>query len=520
MDRTPLALRQIDYLDQGAAIAGSAPCLVQSDRMLNYIETQEVSHRICNGLLAEKIDAVGILSPNDVLGYCAILGVYRAEATCASLNIRSGLSDFIAHLSLVKAEALFIHSSQLATLPELRAAVPSLRLIVCIDQAEGDIPSLLDWAAQQSSQQAARLPHDENRVYRVAMTGGTTGAPKGAEQTHRQGAAATASFLQIFHYDDGARYLVAAPMTHAAGLFSFHALALGGSLYFVPKPEVSVLLREMSERRITTVILPPTLLYGMLADPNVRAYDWSALRYLIVSTAPASAEKIAEATEVFGPVVAQIYGQTEGGILTFLAPDKVAEAVADKNFRHRLMSCGLRLPGVEIAIMRDDGSIAPDGERGEIVTRSAQQMGGYRGIATDAERPTDGWNHTSDVGYRDADGFYYIVDRKRDMIISGGFNLYPSEIEQVIWSHPAVQDCAVIGVPDARWGEAVKAVVTLKPGASATSDDLIALCKAKLGSMKAPKSVEFWPELPRSPVGKVLKRQVRERFWQGVERNI
>jgi acyl-CoA synthetase (AMP-forming)/AMP-acid ligase II len=147
-------------------------------------------------------------------------------------------------------------------------------------------------------------------------------------------------------------------------------------------------------------------------------------------------------------------------------------------------------------------------------------MGGYRGIATDAERPTGGWNHTSDVGYRDADGFYYIVDRKRDMIISGGFNLYPSEIEQVIWSHPAVQDCAVIGVPDARWGEAVKAVVTLKPGASATSDDLIALCKAKLGSMKAPKSVEFWPELPRSPVGKVLKRQVRERFWQGVERNI
>jgi acyl-CoA synthetase (AMP-forming)/AMP-acid ligase II len=520
MNRTPLALRQIDYLDQGAAIAGSAPCLVEADRTMNYIETQELSYRICNGLLTEKINAVGILSPNGVLGYCAILGTYRAEATCASLNIRSGLSDFIAHLSLAKAEALFIHSSQLVTLPQLRAAVKSLRLIVCIDQADGYVPSLLNWAAQHNPHPAALLPHDENCVYRVAMTGGTTGAPKGAEQTHRQGIAATTSFLQIFRYHDNVRYLVAAPMTHAAGLFSFHALALGGSIYFLPKPDASVILRELSERRITTVILPPTLLYGMLAEPSVRAYDWSALRYLIVSTAPASAEKIAEATEVFGPVVAQIYGQTEGGILTFLAPDKVTQAVTDKNHRHRLMSCGVPLPGVEIGIMREDGSMAPTGERGEIVTRSAQQMHGYRGIATDAERPTDGWNHTSDIGYRDADGFFYIVDRKRDMIISGGFNVYPSEIEQVIWSHPAVQDCAVIGVPDARWGEAVKAIVTLKPGATATSDDLIELCKSKLGSIKAPKSVEFWLELPRSPVGKVLKRQVRERFWQGVNRKI
>jgi acyl-CoA synthetase (AMP-forming)/AMP-acid ligase II len=171
--------------------------------------------------------------------------------------------------------------------------------------------------------------------------------------------------------------------------------------------------------------------------------------------------------------------------------------------------------------MDDHGRLLPDGEHGEIVMRSNQVMRGYLdNPEATAECSTFGWHHTSDIGYRDAAGLYYIVDRKRDLIISGGFNVYPSEVEQVIWSHPAVQDCAVIGVPDERWGEAVKAVVLLKPGLHVSEEALIALCKAKVGSVKAPKTVEFWPELPRSAVGKVLKRSIRERYWAGIDRKI
>jgi acyl-CoA synthetase (AMP-forming)/AMP-acid ligase II len=174
-----------------------------------------------------------------------------------------------------------------------------------------------------------------------------------------------------------------------------------------------------------------------------------------------------------------------------------------------------------MAIMEEQGQLLPDGVNGEIVMRSNQVMRGYLdNPEASADCSKFGWHHTSDIGYRDEDGFYYIVDRMRDLIISGGFNVYPSEVEQVIWSHPAVQDCAVIGVPDEHWGEAVKAVVLLKPGESVSEDELIALCKSKVGSVKSPKTIEFWPELPRSAVGKVLKRSIRERFWIGIDRKI
>src|SRR5512145_2686945 len=171
--------------------------------------------------------------------------------------------------------------------------------------------------------------------------------------------------------------------------------------------------------------------------------------------------------------------------------------------------------------MNDANLILPPGETGEICVRGDLVMKGYyKAPEKTAETIVDGWLHTGDIGHLDADGYMHITDRKKDMIITGGFNVYPSEVEQVIWSHPAVQDCAVIGVPDEHWGEAVKAVIELKPGKSATEEEVIALCKEKIGSMKAPKSVEFWETLPRSPVGKVLKRSIREKYWAGRARAV
>jgi len=196
-------------------------------------------------------------------------------------------------------------------------------------------------------------------------------------------------------------------------------------------------------------------------------------------------------------------------------------AALETNNRHRLASCGKISPFMRLEVMSDDGKILPHGERGEIVLRGGLIMKGYyKNPEATKEASTFGWHHTGDIGVIDEDGFVYIVDRKKDMIISGGFNVFPSEVEQVLWSHPAVQDCAVIGVPDEKWGEAVKAVVELKPGAKATPDELIALAKEKLGGVKAPKSVDFLAALPRSPVGKVLKKDLRATYWTGHERKI
>jgi acyl-CoA synthetase (AMP-forming)/AMP-acid ligase II len=218
----------------------------------------------------------------------------------------------------------------------------------------------------------------------------------------------------------------------------------------------------------------------------------------------------------------QIYGQVEAPALcTFLAPQDHFEPNGDIGSDEQLKSCGYPTPLVEVRILDEDLQEMPLGEQGEICIRSDLVMSGYyKQPGKTAETIIDGWLHTGDIGTQDAAGRIQICDRKSDMIISGGFNIYPQEIEQVIWSHPSVQDCAVIGVPDADWGESVKAVVELSEGATVSAEELIALCKEKLGSVRSPKSVDIIKILPRSPNGKVLKRSLRDQYWKGRERRI
>jgi len=266
--------------------------------------------------------------------------------------------------------------------------------------------------------------------------------------------------------------------------------------------------------------MPPTLIYMLLAHPDVRRHDYSSLRYFMYAAAPMAAEKLREALAVFGPVMAQTFGQVEAPMVcTYLSPQDHVDALA--LHPERLLSCGRPTPLTRVAIMDDEGRLQPQGERGEIVVQGSLVMSGYHDQPeATAEASAFGWHHTGDIGRIDAEGYVYIVDRKRDMIISGGFNIYPSEIEQVLWAHPAVQDCAVVGVPDDKWGEAVKAIVQLKPGNDVEPAALLTYCRDRLGSTKAPKSVEVWPDLPRSAVGKVLKKTIRERYWVGRDRSI
>jgi acyl-CoA synthetase (AMP-forming)/AMP-acid ligase II len=310
-------------------------------------------------------------------------------------------------------------------------------------------------------------------------------------------------------------------MTHAAGITSFALLAFGATNVIMPKADPEAIMRTIEREKVTHLFLPPTVIYVMLAHPNVRKYDYSSLRNFIYAAAPMSADKLREAIDVFGPVMTQTYGQAEAAMIcTFFSPEQHVEALTTGKEK-RLLSCGRPALFMRVEIMDDDGNLLARGENGEIVMRGGLVMKGYYNNPDATEEASlFGWHHTGDIGYKDEDDFVYIVDRKKDMIISGGFNVYPSEIEQVIWTHDAVQDCAVIGIPDEKWGEAVKAVIELKPGAKVGADEIIALCKEKLGSVKAPKTVEFWDELPRSPVGKVLKKDIRKPFWKGRGRSV
>jgi acyl-CoA synthetase (AMP-forming)/AMP-acid ligase II len=350
-------------------------------------------------------------------------------------------------------------------------------------------------------------------VVALVGTGGTTGRPKGVMLTDRNIETMSALTLMSYPFEGRPVYLALAPLTHAAGVLCFPIMALGGEVVIMPAPDLGEFLSLVERHRVTHTFLPPTLIYMLLGRPELAFAQLSSLQCFWYGAAPMSAARLAEAIERIGPVLAQLFGQSEAPMMiTTMAPADHFHADGSLA-RERFSSAGRPTPLVRVAIMDDDGKILPTGERGEIVVRGSLVMAGYyKDPAASAEASRHGWHHTGDIGYLDADNYLFIVDRAKDMIITGGFNVYSAEVEQALLAHPAVQDCAVVGLPDDKWGERVTAVVQLHQGQSTTSAEVRAFVKARVGSVKAPKQVELWPDLPRSKVGKVLKNEVKSRL--------
>jgi acyl-CoA synthetase (AMP-forming)/AMP-acid ligase II len=516
-------MRLIDFFDRGAVLFPDRPCLVGGGVSLSFRETQRRTHQIASRLIARGLApqaGAAVLSPNDADAFSCILGILRAGSAWMPLNARNAVDDNVAILGDNECRWLFYHSSFAAAAEEMRAKVPTLLGLVCVDRRNGPDPDLAGWL-EGASDDPVYVPAGPHDLACIWPSGGTTGRSKGVMLTHTNFATMIANFITSMPTDEPPVHLIAAPMTHAAGCISFPLLAQGATQVLIPSADALLVMESIQRHRVTTLFLPPTVIYMMLGHPRVREFDYSSLKYFVYAAAPMSAQKLKEALEVFGPVMAQTFGQAEAPMLcTFLSP-KEHLVIGDPKLEKRVMSCGRSTVFAQVEIMDDEGRILPPNEKGEIVVRGALVMKGYyKNPKATEEASRFGWHHTGDVGFKDEDGYFYIVDRKRDMIISGGFNLYPSEIEQVIWSHPAVEDCAVVGVPDEKWGEAVKAIVQMKAGGHATVEELAAFCRERLGGMKTPKSFEIWDQLPRSPVGKVLKRTIRDRFWAGRERNV
>lgn len=519
-----MTLRLIDYFDRGVSLDPERDCLVQDDRSLSFGEVQRLTHRIGNALIAEGIargHRAAVYSPNDAMAFVCVLGILRAGAAWVPINARGALAENVHVLRDSGCELLFYHGAFEERVSEIRDRAPGVRAFVRVDGRGADAPSLDDWIAG-CGDRAPHVPCGPRDYAAIRYTGGTTGVPKGVPLTHLNFAFMLANASAAMPYEEPPVYLAAAPMTHVAGAMSLMLLPHGATIVVVDRPDPEVMMEAIERRRVTTVFLPPTAIYTWLAHPGARDCDYSSLRYFHYAASPMSPDRLREAVEVFGPVMSQSYGQTESPFIsTYFSKRDHAEACRDPAKAHRLRSAGRPSLFTAVEIMDDDGGILKAGVIGEIVTRGGIVMDGYheRPDAT-AEVSAHGWHHTNDIGYKDGDGYVYIVDRKRDMIVSGGFNVWPSEIENVILTLPEVRDCAVIGVPDEKWGEAVKAVVELEPGRRVSEAEVVALCRDRLGGVKAPKTVEFWDELPRSAVGKVLKKDVRERFWAGRERRV
>ncbi len=508
-----------DLFERAARQSTSRTALVDDTGALSYAELSGLANRLANALLArgfEKSTPFAILSPNASLALAAIIGGLKAGGAWSNINLRNALATNIDVLRRGGCQVLFFHSSTIAQIEEIRRGVPALKTLICIDREIETYPSLATFS-RDASESPVIVRMDAQDVQFQGSTGGTTGAPKITQGGPAFAAQCAIAFMTEMHFEEPPVNLAVAPITHAAGFVALSTLAMGGTVVLMAHADQTEILRNIEKHRVSMLFLPPTLIYMLMNHPDATRTDFSSLKYLMSAAAPFAVEKIAAAHALFGPCVCQCYGQTESGMpLTFMSPEHMTDALANPKHAQRLKSAGLQTAMVSgLEIMNEAGEFLPQGEVGEIVVRGPTIMLRYIGDpdATAAIKRF-GWQHTGDVGYRDADGFIYISDRKRDLIISGGFNVFPLEIEQVLTRHPAVQDCAVIGVPDEKWGEAVKAVVELAPGKSADEAELIAMCKEALGSVMAPKSVEFIKELPRSPVGKVLKRELRERYWQ------
>ncbi|WP_101760112.1 AMP-binding protein [Oceanicoccus sp. KOV_DT_Chl] len=516
-------MRVIDFFDKGVDLYPNNLAFVEPGSDFTYREAAEQSHFIASTIRGKgygKGSKIGILAPNCNLAFLALLGLFRSEAIWLPINPRNASDANNELVSNFGGELLFYHSAYKNEAIAMKQSVPAIRELVCLDSGTEEGESLAQWINdfREPFEMDEENPDD---IMALFPTGGTTGKPKGVMITHKNVETFFANYWSAFDYKDNSRHLVVAPMTHSAGLLGCAHFARGGSNVMMAKADPKAIVDAIEDYGITHFFIPPTVLYMMLALPDIREGDYSTLKHIFIGAAPTSLEKLKEAIDVFGPVMSEAFGQTEApASITVKAPWDYMNADGSIN-EARLQSIGRPAAFNKVAMLDDDGNEVKRGERGEICVKGDLVVPGYyQNPQATAEIRQFGWHHTGDIGVMDEDGFVTIVDRKKDMIISGGFNVFPNEIEQVITRIPEIQDCAVIGVPDEKWGEAIKAIVQLKPGMHISETEIIAFVKEKLGGVQTPKSVDVIDDLPRSPVGKVLKTELRKQYWSGQARAV
>ena len=508
-------MRLTDFLDKGASLGAEAPCLTMNGRTRSYAEVQRLSWVIARALARSGVgpgDKVAILSANDPLAFCCVLGIARAGAVWCPVNPRNEAAENRELLDLFDCSCLIFQGAFAPLVARIAPDLPKVTTLVCLDDDAPGAVQFSDWVDGISTEPWQAEPADD--IVMIAGTGGTTGKPKGVMLTGQNIETMTALTLMSYPFDGRPAYLALAPLTHAAGVLCFPIMTLGGEIVIMPAPDLAEFLELIGRHRITHTFLPPTLIYMLLDHPRLATADLTSLQCMWYGAAPMSAARLQQAIiGAIGPVMGQLFGQTEAPMMISTMPPKDHLRADGTLALDRFASAGRPTPLVTVAIMDDQGSVLPAGQRGEIVVRGPLVMAGYyKNPAATAEASRHGWHHTGDIGYLDPDNYLYIVDRAKDMIISGGFNVYSAEVEQALLAHPAVLDCAVVGLPDDKWGERVTAVIQSHPGQDVADDELRTFVKARLGSVKTPKQIEVWPDLPRSKVGKVLKNEVKSRL--------
>ncbi len=514
------------FLTRAALRHPHRPAWIQGDTVVTFRQAEARVNRLAHALLslgARPGDRVGMLIPNCYQGLETILAPLKAGLAVVPMNVRLHPGEHEYMLNDSGARILVYGEEFREPLARVRGNLRTVEHAICVGQdTGGDLAFERVLDDQPEAPPVATIEPDD--LAWLFYTSGTTGRPKGAMLTHRNLLAMVDAFLLDINPVAPTDVLLhGAAITHGSGLSIFHHIARGAASAFPATRAFDPprIFDAIQRYRVTTMFLAPTMLHMLTQSPARTAYDLSTLHTFFYGGGPMYVDQQQEALRAFGPILVQLFGQGEAPMACTCLPRAEHLAGDDPVKQRRLASAGRETTAVRVRVVDEEDRDLPAGQPGEIVARGDLVMKGYwnRPDAT-AETLRGGWLHTGDVGHLDEDGYLYITDRKKDMIISGGSNIYPREIEEVICGHPAVYEVAVIGIPDVKWGESVKALVVTRPGASTTEPEIIEHVRQHLGSYKKPQSVEFLAELPKNAYGKILKRELRERYWTGRDRRV
>jgi long-chain acyl-CoA synthetase len=500
------------YPDNEAFVCGS--------KRISFKYFNERANRLIHGLKALKIqkgEVIGILSWN-CLEYTEVFGAaMKGGYVLAHFNPRLKEQELIHVINDSEASVVFIGPDLVEVLDRIHNQLSHTKTFVAFGKAREQMMTYGEvLESRETTEPESKVTEQDPLV--IFYTSGTTGVPRGAVYTHKQKMENTFMKALDIGLEFGDRHLVILPMFHIGGdshIWPF--FLMGGCNVIIPEPsfDPAASLKTIVEERITDVHIVPTQLVSLLNLPDIESYDLGELKRVWYAASPMPVEVLKRGLALFGPIFIQGYGLTESGPHTTVL-NRAAHRVIDKSPAEQkaLSSCGQPCIGVHMRIIDEAGNDVEAGEIGEIIIKGKRSMTGYwRNSDATEETIKDGWLYTGDMGFYDEKGFIYIADRKRDMIVTGGENVYPKEVEEVLYRHPAVMEAAIIGIPDDYWVERVQAVVVLKEGQQATAEEIIGFCKEYIAHYKAPKGVDFVESLPKSPQGKILKKEIRKQYW-------
>ena len=494
-----------------------------NDQEMTYKEYDRRANQVANGFIAEGCvpnSRIAVLAKNSDMYVEILYGSLKSRTALVGLNWRLAGPEVVFVVNDSQSEILFVGPDFYDLVDNVKDQFKHVKKIIAIEDGSfiqtGN--AYTSWRDSFDDADPMLKGHKDDDVIQL-YTSGTTGLPKGVRLTNENINASTPMVEETWGkpWHEKSVNFVLSPLFHIAGSnIVIMGVVFGCKNIVIPEPDPGLILHMIHTEKIETAFMVPALIQFLLNHPDAKTTDFSSLRQIVYGASPISEDTLLKAIEVMGCEFWQVYGLTEtSGIGTTLSPDHHEPSLG------KLRSCGKKYTGVDIRIVDDDKNEVALGEVGEIVIKSSVIMKGYwNRDEANKESIVDGWFYTGDAGYFDDEDFLYIYDRVKDMIISGGENIYPAEVENALMSHPDIMDAGVVGVPDDKWGETVKGFVILKEGSNITEAEIIASTKQKIASYKCPTSINFITEMPRNPSGKILRRELRAPYWDKEGRNV